>query len=83
MQTWRTSRTKDDRLYLGVLCQDCASPILFSLDRSEGNGPMSRSVKLVLTCGKAECGMRADYSGAVVSRFRKGEDGAEAVAEDE
>ena len=44
---------------------------------------MSRSVKLVLTCGKAECGMRADYSGAVVSRFRKGEDGAEAVAEDE
>ncbi len=64
-----------------MLCEHCASPILFSLDRSEGNGPMSRSVKLVLTCGKSECGMRADYSGAAVSRFRKGEDGGDAVAE--
>ena len=71
MQTWRTSRTKDDRLYLGVLCEHCASPILFSLDRSEGNGPMSGPVKLVLTCAKTECARRADYSDAMVSRFRK------------
>ena len=66
-----------------MLCEHCAAPILFSLDRSEGNGPMSRSVKLVLTCAKTECGMRGDYSGATVSRFRKGEDGADAIAEAE
>lgn len=81
MQAWRTSRTKDDRWYLGVLCEHCASPILFSLDRSEGNSPVSRFVKLVLTCTKAECGGRGDYSGATVSRYRKGEDGEDPIAE--
>jgi hypothetical protein len=73
MQIWRSSRTEDRRWYLGVLCEHCDSPILFSLDRSEGHGEARPCVKLVLTCSQPDCQRKADYSGAEVSRYQKGD----------
>jgi hypothetical protein len=61
----------DARWYLGVKCQKCRTPILFALDRSEGEGQPARPEKLVLTCSRAECKHKADYSSAAVSRFQK------------
>ena len=64
----------DSRWYLGVKCQKCRAPILFALDRSEGEGQPSRPGKLVLTCTKTECRHKADYSTATVSRFQKNQE---------
>jgi hypothetical protein len=62
----------DTKWYLGVKCQKCKTPILFALDRSEGEGKPSHSGgKLVLTCPTAECRHQADYSSAAVARFQK------------
>jgi len=61
----------DARWYLGVHCRECATPILFALDHSEGEVQPAPAGKLLLTCGKAECRHRADYSKATVSRFQK------------
>lgn len=66
---WRKSA--DTRWYLGVLCQKCRTPILFGVDRSEGEGLCVPAQKLVLTCSRPECNHQADYSGARVSRFQK------------
>ncbi|PYR96741.1 MAG: hypothetical protein DMG12_25635 [Acidobacteria bacterium] len=65
------SKSVDTRWYLGVLCQKCKEPILFALDRSEGEAPFVPAAKLVLTCSQTECRHRADYSTAKVSRFQK------------
>jgi Zn-finger protein len=61
----------DTRWYLGVLCHQCQTPILFALDRSDGEIQPAAPGKLVLTCVKAECRHRSDYSTAAVSRFQK------------
>jgi RNase P subunit RPR2 len=61
----------DTQWYLGVRCQKCQSPILFAVDQSEGNKENAVIAKLVLTCSQANCGHRADYSKARVSRFQK------------
>ena len=61
----------DARWYLGVLCRQCGAPILFALDHSEGEAKPARAGKLLLTCGRAECGHKADYTTAKVSRFQK------------
>ncbi|PYS18020.1 MAG: hypothetical protein DMG11_34015 [Acidobacteria bacterium] len=61
----------DARWYLGVRCQKCEAPILFALDRSEGEGEPFRAEKLVLTCSQIACRHQADYSAATVSRFQK------------
>ncbi len=67
MQFSRSSKWTDKRWYLAVRCAKCRSPILFGLDRTEGRGPFESPAKLFLTCSDAECGHRADYSGAKVS----------------
>jgi hypothetical protein len=61
------------RWYLGVRCKKCRSPILFALDRSEGEGKHQSlpAGKLVLTCPLDECRHQADYTGARLSRFLK------------
>jgi hypothetical protein len=63
----------EDRWYLGVRCRRCRKPILFALDRGEGTGgdqpPMA--AKLVLTCMLNTCRFQADYTAAMVTRFRK------------
>jgi hypothetical protein len=59
--------------YLGVRCKKCRTPILFALDRSEGEGkgqPLLAG-KLVLTCPLEKCRHQADYTGARLSRFLK------------
>ena len=61
----------DARWYLGVRCRKCETPILFALDRSEGEAQPAAPGKLLLTCPRPECGHRADYSTAKVSRFQK------------
>jgi len=61
----------DTKWYLGVRCQKCRTPILFALDRSDGESQPVPAAKLVLTCPLAECRHRADYSKAAVSRFQK------------
>jgi len=61
----------DNRWFLGVLCQNCHSPILFGLDRSDGESTYTPPAKLLLTCSQAECRHQADYSGAKISRFQK------------
>lgn len=69
MNTWRGSKT-DDRWYLGVLCRACRAPILFALDRSDGN-TVPPPAKLFLTCSEAGCGERGDYSKSAVKRYQK------------
>lgn len=76
-----TSRRTDRKLYFGVICKHCGVPILFGVDISEGNSPMSRAVKLILTCAATECGLQADYDGAPVSRYRKNSGQVERVAD--
>ena len=71
MQFSRFPKSTDKRWYLGVLCAKCHSPILFGLDRTEGHGQFEAPAKLFLTCSNAECGHRADYSTAKVSRYQK------------
>ena len=61
----------DTKWYLGVHCQKCEVPILFALDHSDGEAPPAAAGKLLLTCPRAECRHRADYSAAAVSRFQK------------
>lgn len=63
----------DEQWYLGVRCRKCRAPILFALDRSEGEraGQPASARKLVLTCTLEACGHQADYSTAAISRFRK------------
>jgi len=61
----------DTKWYLGVLCHKCEAPILFALDRSEGEGQPMPPGKLLLTCPLPECRHQADYSTAAVSRFQK------------
>jgi hypothetical protein len=61
----------DARWYLGVHCGKCAAPILFALDHSGGLARPEPAGKLLLTCGRVECGHRADYTRAKVSRFQK------------
>jgi RNase P subunit RPR2 len=79
MQIWRASQKKDLRLYLGVRCKHCESPILFGLDQSQGHGRLRPCLTLVLTCSAEECGRQADYSDAPVSRYRRDEQPAGAV----
>lgn len=64
-----------------MLCEHCGKPILFGVDPSEGNGPMTRSLRLMLTCPEPECQKCADYSRAPVSRYRKVTDRAELVVQ--
>jgi len=61
----------DTKWYLGVKCQKCRGPILFALDRSDGESQPPPPAKLFLTCPVPECRHQADYSGAGVSRFQK------------
>ena len=61
----------DTRWYIGVRCRKCQSPILFALDRSEGNEQFAPVAKLVLTCPQIGCRHQADYSTAALSRFQK------------
>jgi hypothetical protein len=61
----------DLRWYLGVHCCKCEAPIPFALDHSDGVAKPEPARKLLLTCGRLECGHMADYTGAEVSRFQK------------
>ena len=61
----------DSNWYLGVRCRKCQTAILFALDHSTGETEPPPAGKLFLTCSSAECGHRADYSKATVSRFQK------------
>jgi len=65
----------DTRSYLGVQCKKCRAPILFALDRSEGEGKPMSAGKLVLTCSLPECRHQGDYTTASVSRFQKQQTG--------
>ena len=71
MQLSRSTRWTDKRWYLCVRCRKCRAPILFGLDRTEGRGPFEPPARLLLTCSAAECGHRADYSGAKVFSHQK------------
>ena len=71
MQLSGPPRSLDKRWYLGVLCRRCKAPILFARDFTEGQNEPVRSAKLVLTCGEPDCGHKADYSKAKISRFQK------------
>ena len=64
----------DTRWYLGVKCQKCHTPILFGLDRSEGESSYVAPAKLLLTCSQIQCRHQADYSTAKVARFQKSEE---------
>jgi hypothetical protein len=67
-------RSKIDlRWYLAVRCEKCQAPILFAVDRGDGeiNRPTPVAEKLVLTCTMNECKHRANYTGAAVLRFQK------------
>jgi hypothetical protein len=61
----------DTKWYLGVRCHKCHSPILFALDRSDGDNVPAPPGKLVLTCALPGCRHQADYSSAAVERFQK------------
>ena len=61
----------DARWYLGVHCFKCEAPILFALDHSDGTVRPAQAGRLLLTCSRTECGHRADYTRAKVSRFQK------------
>jgi hypothetical protein len=61
----------DERWYLGVKCHKCHLPILFGLDRSDGETQPAVAWKLVLTCTVDNCRHQADYTAAAVSRFQK------------
>jgi hypothetical protein len=66
------SRAKPDaQWYLGVSCRKCQLPILFALDRTDGEGQPVVTWKLVLTCTVDNCKHQADYTAAAVSRFQK------------
>lgn len=78
MQLWTTRKT-DTRMYFGVVCHKCRSPILFGVDRSSGSGPIRPAAVLTLTCSETACGWRDDYAAAPVARYRKGREGAKAV----
>ena len=80
MPSWRNAQKTDDRLYVGVSCLKCETPILFAEDRSEGQGPIAGWTRLVLTCPDAECRHQGDYSGAPIGRFQKVGDLPVAVA---
>jgi len=69
----------DDRWYLGVKCRKCHIPILFALDRTDGEGQPVTTWKLVLTCTVDNCKHQADYTAAAVSRFQKSESAKETV----
>jgi len=60
----------DLRRYLGVPCQKCSAPILFALDRSEGEAEPTRARRLILTCNEPGCRHQADYSSAKVSSYQ-------------
>jgi hypothetical protein len=64
----------DTRWYLGVRCQRCRTPILFALDRSEGETEWRPPRKLFLTCPKLKCGHQGDYTSTRVARYQKKED---------
>ena len=61
----------DNRRYLAVSCEMCGSPILFAVDRTEGDGENPRAAKLVLTCAGDTCRHRGDYTAAAVLRYQK------------
>jgi hypothetical protein len=61
----------DAQWYLGVRCRKCQLPILFGLDRTDGEGQPVSTWKLVLTCTVDNCKHQADYTAAAVSRFQK------------
>src|SRR6516165_6627132 len=71
MQLSGSPRSLDKRWYLGVLCRRCKARILFARDFTDGQNEPVRSAKLVLTCGQPDCGHKADYSKAKISRFQK------------
>jgi hypothetical protein len=71
MHLSRHPRAVDKRWYLGVVCQQCKARILFARDLTEGQSEVPPAAKLVLTCAQPNCGHRADYSKAKVSRFQK------------
>ena len=64
-------RSVDKRWYLGVLCQHCKARILFARDFTDGQSEVAPAAKLVLTCAQPNCGYKADYSKAKISRFQK------------
>ncbi|PYS01991.1 MAG: hypothetical protein DMG16_10655 [Acidobacteria bacterium] len=64
-------RAANKRWYLGVLCRGCNTPILFARDFSDGRSKLAAAAKLVLTCSEPNCGHRADYTDAKISRFQK------------
>jgi hypothetical protein len=64
-------RALDKRWYLGVLCQRCKARILFARDFTDGQSEVVPAAKLVLTCGQPNCGHKADYSKAKITRFKK------------
>src|SRR5215467_12278539 len=70
MQLSGPPRSLDKRWYLGVLCRRCKARILFARDFSDGQHDPMPAAKLVLTCGQPECGHKADYSNAKISRFQ-------------
>ena len=61
----------DTKWYLGVQRRKCRAPILFGVDRNEGEGQPVPTGKLVLTCSLAERRHQTDYSTAAVSRSQK------------
>jgi hypothetical protein len=63
----------DKRWYLAVRCEKCQLPILFALDRGEGeeSRPLPLAAKLVLTCTLDKCRHRADYTTSAILRFQK------------
>jgi hypothetical protein len=61
----------DARWYLGVHCFKCEAPILFALDHSDGTVRPAQAGRLLLTCSRTDCGHKADYTRAKVSRFQK------------
>jgi hypothetical protein len=64
-------RSLDKQWYLGVLCRRCKARILFARDFTNGHSEPVPTSKLVLTCGQPDCGHKADYSNAKISRFQK------------
>ena len=58
-------------MYLGVRCEKCKTPILFALDRSQGESTYVPPARLVLTCSKVKCRHQADYSGAKIARYER------------
>jgi hypothetical protein len=71
MHISQSSKSADTRWYLGVHCRKCKTPILFGLDRSEGQVQSVAPRKLLLTCGQPECRHQADYSESRVDRFQR------------